>query len=367
MRISKYVDELNDQNLIHLIENMHLCPESLATLKTSLREENPQKQRLKKSIQTFEQTQTQTLPTPYSPFLVKKNTEQKGMLRSLEDDHGFDYCLVLNSKLRQQFRAALIQVLNQVQSVVQTRTGIQSPLPTPIAIPIPIIPCALVRSSETTLETKRLHKKRRKERQERKKPYARPEHMEATVNQPFVRQYTLTEIRESIEREIKKYKQRLEFKPGMTSVDRRKHSSVIKREFYKWYFDHITLFMDGYLFPHKELRKTFENQLANLSEQQTSPLFLEQDLRELSQVLNSFITQDIALSDTKQTKIRNLIIHLGILFRSFLDFLSCLQSEGDFNSVKTQWIQSLSGLRYNQLGKSTLDLIEKSLQQYKFH
>lgn len=177
--------------------------------------------------------------------------------------------------------------------------------------------------------------------------------------------FSLEQIRDSIEKEIKIYKQRLEFKPGMTSVDRRKHSSVIKRDFYRWYFEHVTDFMDGYLFPHKELRKHFE--VANLGQQsEHSPDFTAQDLEHLSQILNSYVTKEIALSPTRQNKIRNRIIHLGILFRSYLDFMSCLESESRFNFTKGQWIQSIETTPYDKLGKSTRDAIKKSLEQYKF-
>jgi len=184
-----------------------------------------------------------------------------------------------------------------------------------------------------------------------------------------VRPFTMQKIGEMIEEEIKNYKASLISKQGKNSIEKRKHRAGITRDFYRWYFKHVTLFMDGYLYPHKELRKNYEEQsiLYTLSSDYKLDFpYTREDLQQLSSLLSSYITEDIAFTDTKQTKIRNLILHYGILFQSYLDFMSCMDSEGKFNFVRTQWIQSLTEPPYNTFGKSNRMAIERALDQYKF-
>ena len=129
---------------------------------------------------------------------------------------------------------------------------------------------------------------------------------------------------------------------------------------------HVTLFMDGYLFPHKELRKHFEESSAiYLMSNQQSAFFTKENVQELCVLLNSFITQDIALTNTKEIKIRNSISQYEIFFQSYLDFMSCMDAEGKFNFVHTKWIQALSEEPYDKFGKSTRMAIEKSIEAYK--
>lgn len=408
MRISQYVNELTDKNLFHLTEALQLCPNLVPAFqqkafshsdvqedKEELRQQTTQKQRFKKAMQLFAQQQIDSKATfSFTPFDIHLNNPLHSPATSDP---------VLNESMRQEMRETLITLLNRVQAQVLRA------LHAPKDSRIPILPISLIQIDATThpsaflvLEkkthsykgssgkncTKKNNKRLRipsnkKSRAKKQKRHLNDhqDHLDQDDHQEghdlngkkapgnesfsFTRQFILQQIQETIEHEIKIYKQRLELSSGRTSVDRRKDHSSIKREFYKWYFDQVTIFMDGYLFPHKDLRNQFEKYTSSSPITIPAPLFSEEDIQELSTLLTSYVT-NISLSQTKQTKIRNLIIHLGILFRSFLNLTSCIESECNFNMAKTHWIQSLNEPPCNTLGRSARDTIEKTLLQYKF-
>jgi hypothetical protein len=191
----------------------------------------------------------------------------------------------------------------------------------------------------------------------------------------FTRQISLAKIQTEIEERLTQFKRDMDVKPGMSSGDKRKLTSTLKRKFYEWYRAKVMEYMDGYLFPKKLLRKTFEFHVAaqkrNGASHRFVPVFTSQDVQTLVDTLNSYITKDLDLSETKNTKLRNLIAERFILYQSFLDFALflakeyCTEDEETFQSMKQRWLHTLAEPHYKSLGSSKLEQTAKYLQQYK--
>lgn len=183
----------------------------------------------------------------------------------------------------------------------------------------------------------------------------------------FQREFTLEQINQAIQIEVAKYREKFKFGEHLKSAERRTKASEIKRVFYRWFMNHIDIFMNGYLYPHYNLRKAFE------ARQKVAPCFQEMDILQLSEVLQKCIPH-LALSKPREKKIRNRIAHRCILYRSYLDFVrECLGNQQNqlvarqkLSSAKTKWLDFIQNMPHeDRLGKSTRDEILKALRQYR--
>jgi len=390
--------------------------------------------KLKRALESFQQQQQcEEVTCSFFPFSTSPSIENL-----VDPERDFHPPPVLHPETRQVLAVALTQFLNHLQSVILPKQKHISTLPMSSipCVAIQLLPQEKQTDDDEDKEDKNLftaeskHKKKpnananaktktknqknkrpipyqrpaddlkKKRKSKKKKAPVHPPHQRADLELkvgektsadpqpvvaervlPFAKRFTLKMIQQTILTNLKTYQESLRFEPGMTSVDRRRHYSVIRKVFYLNYMKQVLEFMDGFLFPHKELRKLFESQLALLSKglplSAGFPPFTKQELQDLSRLLMSHITESLDLSEKRKTKIRNLILRLEVSFHSFLDFshFICTQlkdgvtdkAEEDFAALKSRWthLVKIGKPPYNSLGKSTRDQIEKGFQYYK--
>jgi hypothetical protein len=298
---------------------------------------------------------------------------------------GLDFLVGTGKAL--QTRKSLVQNLVKVQQLVEKNKELPKEDPTKnlVLVPISLVhfdePGSLFDAGKNAKPGKKTKLKVTKKRKKRESDAAptRDKKRSKVVSETWdlSARLHLDQIREQFEQEFVSYRQKLECKPGKgTLVDKRKHVGNVKRDFYNWFAQHIPMFMDNYLYPHRELRKDFELQSCAIPN--VYPVFQKEDLDSLVSVLTEYseltdtmrISKTMGLSLSRQKKLRNQILHLSILFNSYLDFLHALKSDpsgAEFQRVKSQVIHTrLYDSSHDKLGKSARESVEKTLHQYRF-
>jgi hypothetical protein len=278
-------------------------------------------------------------------------------------------------------RQIFVETLGQLVVRMQTLKVESSPAP-----PIPTVAITLLPQESDGDEEIKVEKKvpvKKKKTPKKRKPTEEqvlPRPPIQTITLPYAKQFSLQQIQDIITRELNNYHEKIRsLPPDMRSVDKRKHNSQVKKDFYFNYKKHVSIFMDGFLFPHKELKRTFESQLSLILKGEpthpTFPPFTKLELQQVASILTRHV-DDLDLTPERKTKIYNLVKELQLLFASFLDFSLFLcnfikfpgateKTTQQFQQLKLKWIENLNKDPYKSLGDSTKNQIKKGFVYYK--